>query len=57
MHPGKGVGKKLPSVGNISIVGIVDSLKNDTNIALHNIRLSFVMEMAEVIVDSLIQSL
>lgn len=57
IYPGKGVGKKLPSVGNISIIGIVDSLKNDNNITLHNIRLSFVMEMAEVIVDSLIRGL
>ncbi|MFZ5968944.1 MAG: spore protease YyaC [Bacillota bacterium] len=52
IYPGKGVGKKLPGVGHISIVGIVDKLKNDDAFAIHNIRLSLVMKMVDVIVDA-----
>lgn len=52
--PGKGVGKNLPSVGNISIVGIVDKFTTDDFFPIHNIRLSLVIEMAEVIAKSLI---
>lgn len=51
IHPGKGVGKKLASVGNISIVGVVDALNRNNNITLHNIRLGFIMKMAETIVE------
>lgn len=53
ISPGKGVGKKLPSIGDISIVGIVDTMKDYSGISLHSIRLSLVMNMAEVIVNSL----
>ena len=28
IHPGKGVGKTLPKVGDVSIIGIVDSSDN-----------------------------
>ena len=49
IHPGKGVGKKLPSVGDISIIGIVDSAENGEFLSMHNTRLSLVMRMAEVI--------
>lgn len=49
IHPGKGVGKHLPPVGNISIVGIVDSSEAGEFLSVHNIRLSLVMKMAEVI--------
>ncbi|RKD32363.1 spore protease YyaC [Thermohalobacter berrensis] len=56
IFPGKGVGKNLPSIGDISIIGIVDSLKSDNNISLHNIRLGFVMEMAETITRALIKA-
>lgn len=51
IHPGKGVGKKLTSVGNISIVGVVDVLSRNNNITLHNIRLGFIMNIAEAIVE------
>jgi putative sporulation protein YyaC len=56
ISPGRGVGKNLPSVGDISIVGIVDKFSIDDFFPIHNIRLSLVMEMAEVIVKSLIQA-
>ncbi|SHI38139.1 spore protease YyaC [Lutispora thermophila] len=49
IHPGKGVGKRLPPVGDISIVGIVDSSEAGEFLSMHNIRLNLVMKMAEVI--------
>ena len=54
IYPGKGVGKKLPSVGHISIIGIVDSPKGHNAMSLHNVRLSFVMKIAKVISESLL---
>lgn len=52
IFPGKGVGKRLPGVGKISIVGIVDQINNDDCFSIHNIRLNLVMKMAETIVDA-----
>jgi len=49
LFPGKGVGKELPSIGHISIVGIVEDVNCDIASTIHNIRLSFIMSMAEVI--------
>ncbi len=49
IHPGKGVGKKLPPVGDISIVGIVDSAESREFLYIHNIRLNLIMKMAEAI--------
>lgn len=54
IYPGKGVGKKLPSIGDISIVGIVDAINNYNGLSLHTIRLSLIMEMAEIIVNSIL---
>ncbi len=56
IYPGKGVGKRLPTVGDLSIVGIVDKFTNDDIIPIYNIRLSLVMDMAEVIVHSFIKA-
>ena len=56
IFPGKGVGKTLPSVGDISIVGIVDKFTFDDFFPIHNIRLSLVMEMAEVIGKSFMRA-
>lgn len=56
IFPGKGVGKKLPSVGKTSIVGIVDKVNEDDFFAIHNIRLSLIMNMAQVIADAFIHS-
>lgn len=49
IHPGKGVGKQLPEVGVASVIGIVDSSDNSELFFSHNIRLSFIMDMAKVI--------
>lgn len=56
VHPGKGVGKTLPQVGDISIVGVVDTIDNSDLFSIKNIRLNFIMTMAEVISESLIQA-
>ncbi|MBS3995430.1 MAG: spore protease YyaC [Alkaliphilus sp.] len=53
VYPGKGVGKKLPGVGDISIVGIVDKINQEDCYAIHNVRLSLVMKMARVISDAI----
>jgi putative sporulation protein YyaC len=54
IYPGKGVGKTLPHVGDISIVGVVDTFDNSDLFSIRNIRLSFIMDMAEKIANSLI---
>lgn len=56
IRPGKGVGKMLPNVGDLSIVGIVDSSKNSDIFTTANIRLNFIFEMANVISMSLIEA-
>lgn len=52
IFPGKGVGKKLPSIGDLSVVGIVDKMNHDDCLAIHNIRLSLIRKMAQVIVEA-----
>jgi putative sporulation protein YyaC len=55
VSPGKGVGKNhLPQVGDISIIGIVDSSDNCELFTNRTIRLSLVYDMAKIIADSLI---
>lgn len=49
IHPGKGVGKKLPEVGIASVIGIVDSSDNAELFFSRSIRLSFIMNMAKII--------
>lgn len=56
IHPGKGVGKTLPDVGEFSIIGIVDSCDSTEIFTSRTIRLSLVMDMAKVIVDGIIYS-
>ena len=53
IHPGKGVGKYLPEVGNLSIIGIVDSSDSSVFFTSRSIRLYFIMEMAKVISKAL----
>lgn len=55
VFPGKGVGKKLPGIGHVSIIGIVDKITDDC-FAIHNIRLSLIMKMAQVIADAFINA-
>ncbi len=57
IHPGKGVGKSLPEVGTASIIGIVDSNSNSNLFNSNTIRLSFIAEMANVIVHALLHTL
>ncbi|MBZ9685078.1 spore protease YyaC [Clostridium estertheticum] len=56
IHPGKGVGKTLPKVGNVSLIGIVDSSDDSELFTNRNIRLSLVMEIASVLSRSLLHS-
>lgn len=56
IHPGKGVGKLLPEVGDASIIGIVDSSDNNELFTNRNIRLNLIMSMAKVITHALIHS-
>ena len=56
IHPGKGVGKLLQSVGETSIIGIIDSNEYEEIFTNRSIRLKLVMEMASVIKDSLIHA-
>lgn len=57
LYPGKGVGKKLPAVGDLSIVGIVDSCDHEEFFFLHNIRLNLIMKMAEVMAKGIKEGL
>ncbi|WP_300261688.1 spore protease YyaC [Clostridium sp.] len=56
VYPGKGVGKTLRSVGDISIIAIVDSYENIDSFTSRPIRLSFILDMSKVIVDSLMHA-
>lgn len=56
VHPGKGVGKTLPRVGDISIVGVVDTIDNSDMFSIRNTRLSFIMNMADIIINALLLS-
>jgi putative sporulation protein YyaC len=56
VHPGKGVGKKLPQIGDISIVGVVDTIDNSDLFSIKNIRLNFIMNMADIIAKALIKA-
>lgn len=56
IHPGKGVGKSLPDVGDTSIIGIVDSSNNNELFTNRSIRLDLIMQMAKVITDALIHA-
>lgn len=57
IHPGKGVGKVLPDVGDASIIGIVDSSDISEVFTNRSIRLSLIMDMSRVIVDALFHAL
>lgn len=56
IHPGKGVGKSLPLVGEISIIGIVDSSSTNEVFTNRNIRLDFIIKMAKVISAGIIDA-
>ncbi|MGL4760060.1 MAG: spore protease YyaC [Sarcina sp.] len=54
LKPGKGVGKTLPSVGDISIIGIVDSSSKKDLFSNRAIRLNLIMDITKVIVNSIL---
>lgn len=56
VRPGKGVGKNLPHVGDISIVGVVDSIDISDIFSIRSIRLNLIMKMAEVISSAIIEA-
>lgn len=57
LHPGTGVNKQLPSVGDYHIIGIVNVSGFMEHVVLQNTRLSLVMRMSEVIARALIVGL
>ncbi len=56
IHPGKGVGKLLPYVGESSIIGIVDSNGSEELFTNRNIRLDLIISMAKVISQAIIHA-
>lgn len=56
IYPGKGVGKDLPEVGHMSIVGIVDSSKKNELFSNRNIRLSFIVNMCKTLCHGIVHS-
>lgn len=55
LSPGQGMRKKLPSVGDLSITGIVSSCLGNVTLLLQSTRFYLVHELAEYIVTGLIQ--
>lgn len=56
IHPGKGVGKSLPDVGKVSVIGIVDSSDSSELFTTRNIRLDLIMELSKVVAHAIIHS-
>lgn len=56
IHPGKGVGKTLPDVGRISVIGIVDSSDSSELFTNRNIRLDLIMKLSKVITHSVVHA-
>ncbi|WP_297520966.1 spore protease YyaC [uncultured Clostridium sp.] len=56
LKPGKGVGKLLPSVGDLSIIGIIDSSSKKDLFSSRAIRLNLVMDISKVIVNALLSA-
>lgn len=53
LTPGKGIGKFLPDIGDISIIGIVDSSEKEFHDLVQDTRLSLIYDMAEVISEGI----
>jgi putative sporulation protein YyaC len=56
IHPGKGVGKSLPKVGDYSLIGIVDSSDDCELFTNRSIRLDLVYGMSKVISEALFEA-
>lgn len=55
LHPGKGVGKKLPAVGDMSVLGIIGDETNEF-FAMQNVRLNDIYNMSQIIAKSIIKA-
>ena len=53
ISPGRGIGRQLPHVGDISILGVVDNSHETEPLSARNIRLGFIMNMAKTIARSI----
>jgi putative sporulation protein YyaC len=54
--PGKGIGKLLPEIGDISIIGIVESTDKNFHNLVQETRLSLIFNMAEIICQGLVSA-
>lgn len=52
--PGKGIGKYLPEIGDVSIIGIVDSSDKEFHDLVQDTRLSLIYEIAEIICEGIL---
>lgn len=52
--PGKGIGKLLPEIGDVSIIGVVDSSDKEFHDLVQDTRLSLIYEMAETICEGIL---
>ncbi|MDO4302090.1 MAG: spore protease YyaC [Clostridia bacterium] len=57
LSPGAGISKRLGEIGDISITGIVNKWSCNGIVQLQSTRLSIVMNMSEVIADSIFEAL
>lgn len=57
VKPGEGVEKELPVVGDISITGIVNECTSSNSMILQSTRLNIVMQLADIIADSVAAAL
>ncbi|NLJ59261.1 MAG: spore protease YyaC [Tissierellia bacterium] len=56
ISPGKGIGKLLPEIGDLSIIGIVDSNHKEFHDLVQETRLSLIYNMAEIISQGLLNA-
>ncbi len=54
--PGKGIGKFLPEIGDISIIGIVDSSEKEFQDLVQDTRLSLIYDMAQIICQGILNA-
>lgn len=57
LSPGAGISKNLSDIGDISITGIVNKWSHNGIVQLQSTRLSIVMNMSEIIADSIFEAL
>jgi putative sporulation protein YyaC len=55
--PGKGIGKILPEIGDLSIIGVVDSSDKNFHDLVQDTRLSLIYEMAEIICEGIMNGI